>query len=192
MATQPTRGRGRPRRQPQTEQQQHSLLPQNTPTPAPTQPLTPASSVSILPLPTLTQTTTATPTQVSARRPTSTRPSRNVPPPTRTVNNPFCLRIAQADLRPIDYSLTISKMGSDVAESLLERCHIIGEHYFVKHFFTTERGSREQNLHVQGVFTAMSQNTPRATTAAAACFKAEIPISTTERMRVSVKPLTGT
>lgn len=119
------------------------------------------------------------------------RPARTAPTQTRSIDNPFCLHVAQSNLHPIDYSLTISKLGGDVPQSLLTRCSVIGNHYFVKYFFAFERGSREQHLHVQGIFTAMSQDTTRAATAAAACFKAEIPIGTADHMRVSVKPLTG-
>lgn len=111
-------------------------------------------------------------------------------PPHRTIENPFLLHTSH--LYPIHYSLVICKIDGDVPETILSRCYDIANRYFINHLFTFDHTSRTRHnhVHMEGHFTAMSQNTARATRAARACIKSAIPIDRSTHINVYVNPIT--
>ena len=89
-------------------------------------------------------------------------------------------------------SLTISCVGGDLSEGILARVHAILSLYALKHFVCLERGEREQHLHLQGTFVCRAQNDTTSSRRMGNMFRQEIPITTADNCRVSVRVLTGT
>jgi hypothetical protein len=69
----------------------------------------------------------------------------------RSKENPLGLHCAKSELVSIDYSLTVSLLGGDIAEGSLTRIGQIADALFTRGFFTLERGKEKGNLHIQGI-----------------------------------------
>jgi len=126
-------------------QAQHSE-PAATPPPAPTvQSLpTPPPRVQLVTNETRTVTIPKKQTKQSAK---TTKPATV----SRSKENPLALHCAKSELVSIDYSLTVSLLGGDIAEGSLTRIGQISDALFTRGFFTLERGKEKGNLHIQGI-----------------------------------------
>jgi hypothetical protein len=70
---------------------------------------------------------------------------------------------------------------------------VIGQTYFVRFFYAFERGERNQQLHLQGVFTCQSQpNSQLAVRRLNQLIKDQIPVQPGDNIKVTVKPFADT